>query len=133
MMCAIGIACCFTCFKRRRGANISPQPATNAIIGSNESRMRMMMGLDESTIESFEKHVLGESRRLPGVGPNDYCTICLSEYSSKDIIRCIPECSHCFHAHCIDEWLRMNATCPLCRNSPSPSHTLPVLSTPPVT
>ncbi|AES82790.1 putative RING-H2 finger protein ATL21A isoform X2 [Medicago truncatula] len=119
MMCGIGIGC-VTWFKRRR-RTISAEPSIDITI------TRMRMGLDESTIESFGKVVLGESRRLPGVGHNDgtgCCSICLSEYNSKDIIRCIPECKHCFHAHCIDEWLRMNATCPVCRNSPFPSHSL---------
>lgn len=119
MMCGIGIGC-VTWFKRRR-RTISAEPSIDITI------TRMRMGLDESTIESFGKAVLGESRRLPGVGHNDgtgCCSICLSEYNSKDIIRCIPECKHCFHAHCIDEWLRMNATCPVCRNSPFPSHSL---------
>ncbi|KAJ6873005.1 hypothetical protein NC651_031991 [Populus alba x Populus x berolinensis] len=65
------------------------------------------MGLEESTIESFDKLVLGESKRLPG--PNgSTCAICLSEYNSKETLRMIPECNHCFHADCVDEWLRMN-------------------------
>lgn len=117
MMCAIGMGC-LTHFKRRR--TISAEPTIDITI------TRMRMGLDETTIESFDKIVLGESRRLPGVGHNDGtgCSICLSEYNSKDIIRCIPKCTHCFHVHCIDEWLRMNSTCPLCRNSPSPSHSV---------
>ncbi|KAH9698341.1 hypothetical protein KPL71_023975 [Citrus sinensis] len=64
----------------------------------------MTVGLDESTIESFQKLVLGESKRLPE--PNSStCPICLSEYLSQETIRCIPECKHCFHAECIDEWL----------------------------
>jgi hypothetical protein len=33
-------------------------------------------------------------------------------------LRSIPECNHYFHAACIDEWLKMNGTCPICRNSP---------------
>ncbi|KAJ1414707.1 Zinc finger, RING-type [Sesbania bispinosa] len=121
VMCAIGMAC----FKHRSGISSAPRIsavqrfAPTAILISPQPAITMV-GLDESTIESFQKLVLGESRRLPG--PNDgFCSICLSEYSSKETIRCIPECSHCFHAHCIDEWLRMNSTCPLCRNSPSPS------------
>ncbi|KAJ6400720.1 hypothetical protein OIU84_016204 [Salix udensis] len=81
----------------------------------------LVMGLDESTIESFDKLVLGESKRLPG--PNgSTCAICLSEYNSKETLRIIPECKHCFHADCVDEWLRMNGTCPVCRKSPSPAH-----------
>ncbi|KAB5569334.1 hypothetical protein DKX38_003127 [Salix brachista] len=79
------------------------------------------VGLDESTIESFDKLVLGESKRLPG--PNgSTCAICLSEYNTKETLRIIPECKHCFHADCVDEWLRMNETCPVCRKSPSPAH-----------
>ncbi|XP_040992882.1 putative RING-H2 finger protein ATL69 [Juglans microcarpa x Juglans regia] len=82
----------------------------------------VVMGLDGSIIESYPKTVLGESRRLPtpNHGP---CSICLSDYLPKDTIRCIPDCHHCFHANCIDEWLRMSATCPLCRTSPAPSAT----------
>ncbi|XP_065860214.1 putative RING-H2 finger protein ATL21A isoform X1 [Euphorbia lathyris] len=80
-----------------------------------------MVGLDENTIESYEKVTLGESMRLPE-GPNDStCAICLSEYHSKEIVRCIPECNHFFHVGCIDEWLRLNNSCPVCRNSPAPS------------
>ncbi|KAK8982062.1 hypothetical protein V6N11_037240 [Hibiscus sabdariffa] len=87
-------------------AEVLPQPAV------------VVTGLDESTIESYEKIVVGESRRVPG--PNDStCPICLSEYLSQDTIRCIPECKHCFHVECIDEWLRVSSMCPVCRNSPS--------------
>ncbi|XP_059644995.1 putative RING-H2 finger protein ATL21A [Cornus florida] len=81
---------------------------------------RVASGLDGPTIESYPKTVLGESRRLPN--PQDgTCPICLSEYQPKDTLRSIPECNHYFHATCIDEWLGMNSTCPLCRNSPDGS------------
>ncbi|XP_048231280.1 probable F-box protein At3g61730 isoform X1 [Ricinus communis] len=81
-----------------------------------------MVGLDESTIESYEKVVLGESMRLPAGRNDSTCAICLAEYRSKETLRCIPECKHCFHVECIDEWLKMNSSCPVCRNSPSPLH-----------
>lgn len=77
-------------------------------------------GLDGPTLESYPKIVLGESRRLPK--PDDItCSICLSEYRPKETLKTIPECQHCFHADCIDGWLRLNATCPICRKSPLPS------------
>lgn len=81
----------------------------------------MVMGLEKPVIEAaYPKMVVGESRRLPK--PNEGpCAICLSEYLPKETIRCVPECHHCFHAECVDEWLRVSATCPLCRNSPAPS------------
>ncbi|XP_073135722.1 putative RING-H2 finger protein ATL21A isoform X2 [Henckelia pumila] len=84
-------------------------------------------GLDEPTIESYPKMVLGESRRLPE--PSDgTCPICLSEYQPKDTLRSIPECNHYFHVGCIDEWLKLNGTCPLCRNSPDGSTVTPCSS-----
>ncbi|KAJ4838524.1 RING-H2 finger protein atl22 [Turnera subulata] len=90
-------------------AAVSPQPDI------------AIMGLDESTIASYKKVVLGESKRLPGHN-DSICAICLSEYSSNETVRCIPECEHCFHADCIDEWLRLNSACPVCRNLPSQAH-----------
>jgi len=127
IICAIGMAC-YASFMYRRSSTARIGAAQSSTpTGMSPQPAIVRMGLDESTIESYQKLELGESRRVPG--PNEgCCTICLSEYKAKDTIRCIPECSHCFHADCIDEWLRMNSTCPLCRNSPShPSST--VLST----
>ncbi|GAB2217453.1 hypothetical protein Droror1_Dr00000645 [Drosera rotundifolia] len=118
IMCAVGIGLLLWIVDRRgdafrtdraQEAAAMPQPPTP------------QPGLDQSTIETYTKVVLGESCRVPGVN-DSVCPICLSEYTANEIIRCIPECQHCFHADCIDEWLRMNGTCPLCRNSPSPAH-----------
>ncbi|XP_076898674.1 putative RING-H2 finger protein ATL21A [Bidens hawaiensis] len=80
----------------------------------------LVIGLDPLTIESYTKVALGESKRLPG-HEDAACSICLSEYNVKETVRCIPECRHCFHADCIDEWLKLKGTCPVCRNSPSPA------------
>ncbi|MFS7913763.1 putative transcription factor C2H2 family [Helianthus anomalus] len=76
-------------------------------------------GLDKSTIESYQKTTLGESCRLPN--DDSTCVICLSDYKPKESLRTIPECNHYFHADCIDEWLKLNATCPVCRNTPESS------------
>ena len=78
---------------------------------------KIMVGLDGLTIESYPKIVLGESWCLPKPNGNT-CPICLSEYRPKETLKTIPKCQHCFHIECIDEWLTLNATCPICRNSP---------------
>ncbi|XP_052180692.1 uncharacterized protein LOC127793929 [Diospyros lotus] len=98
--------------RRRRGpmveftsASVAPQPTAATA---------------EPTIESLPKVVLGESRRLPKPNYNT-CPICLTEYRPKETLRCLPECQHCFHADCVDEWLRLNASCPVCRTSPERS------------
>lgn len=78
----------------------------------------VVRGLDRAVIEAYPEVVLGESRRLPK--PDDMnCPICLGEYLPKESLRTIPDCGHCFHAECIDAWLHLNASCPICRNAPS--------------
>ncbi|KAL6495466.1 hypothetical protein OROGR_030029 [Orobanche gracilis] len=42
------------------------------------------------------------------------CCICLSAYADGAELRELP-CRHHFHSACIDKWLYINATCPLCK------------------
>ncbi|KAK6121826.1 hypothetical protein DH2020_044439 [Rehmannia glutinosa] len=120
LLCLVGFFCliCSRIINRHRRRHhpimefsvvVAPQPTTTTI-----------SGLDGPTIESYPKTILGESRRLPKPDDN-VCSICLSEYLPKETLRSIPECQHCFHAECIDEWLRLNGSCPVCRNSPKNS------------
>ncbi|MFS7913766.1 putative transcription factor C2H2 family [Helianthus anomalus] len=60
--------------------------------------------------------MLGESCRLPN--DDSACAICLSDYKTIELLRTIPECNHHFHVDCIDEWLKLNVSCPVCRNTP---------------
>ncbi|CAH2070156.1 unnamed protein product [Thlaspi arvense] len=101
-----------SCIKRRRLV-----PDINNTHAHSYQPSVIVMGLDGPTIDSYPKIVLGESKRLPKID-DATCSICLSEYEPKETLRTIPPCQHCFHADCIDEWLKLNGTCPVCRNSP---------------
>ena len=48
------------------------------------------------------------------------CSICLADYKPMDVIRLLPTCSHLFHVSCVDTWLKVHPTCPVCRKSPIP-------------
>jgi hypothetical protein len=48
------------------------------------------------------------------------CPICLSAVGSDDAGTRL-QCGHCYHADCIDAWLRQHATCPVCRSDQSTS------------
>ncbi|KAL8208089.1 hypothetical protein R6Q57_007501 [Mikania cordata] len=121
------VIACYICRDDRRVAtwiarrNSIPNVTTLIPGTTNVSNDGLVIGLNQLTIESYTKAVLGESKRLPG-HEDTACAICLSEYNVKETVRCIPECRHCFHADCIDEWLKIKGTCPVCRSSPSPVH-----------
>ncbi|XP_074265013.1 putative E3 ubiquitin-protein ligase RHA4A [Silene latifolia] len=51
------------------------------------------------------------------------CCVCLGEFEMEEELRQVRLCRHVFHGDCIYQWLRANATCPLCR--------CPLLSPPP--
>ncbi|KAB2620768.1 RING-H2 finger protein ATL20-like [Pyrus ussuriensis x Pyrus communis] len=118
LLCIIGLASC--AFGRIKAHTRRHQPSMDLSTLASRQPTFVTIGLDGPTIQSYPKTLLGESKRLPK--PNDNtCSICLSEYEAMEALRTIPECNHYFHASCIDEWLKMNATCPVCRNSPEGS------------
>jgi hypothetical protein len=43
------------------------------------------------------------------------CAVCLAEFAHGEAGRLVPGCGHGFHAACIETWLRVRSTCPLCR------------------
>lgn len=71
-------------------------------------------GLDPDTIERTT--VLSTGENLVGLGSeNCKCMICVDFFSKSDLIRTLP-CLHRYHRHCIDEWLRRNRHCPICKH-----------------
>ncbi|PRQ60423.1 putative transcription factor C2H2 family [Rosa chinensis] len=114
IMCLIGLLCCMCGRLKPLTMRRTSLPEFNSI---GAPQPGIVKGLDVATLAAYPKIVLSESRRLPQ--PDDStCSICLSDYRPKEILKTIPECQHCFHANCIDEWLKLNATCPICRKSP---------------
>ncbi|GFQ07713.1 putative RING-H2 finger protein atl21a [Phtheirospermum japonicum] len=128
LVCIIGLAC-YACGMIRSFAlrgRLNPDLPTT--FSDQRPVIRSSSGLDAPTIESYPTTILGESRRLPKTSDGT-CPICLSDFQPKETLRSIPECNHYFHADCIDEWLKLNGTCPLCRNSPESSVATPCSST----
>ncbi|KAJ0253388.1 RING-type domain-containing protein [Hirschfeldia incana] len=63
----------------------------------------------KSSVESMPRVVIGGDKEAEGG-----CPICLEEWSEGDVAAVMP-CEHKFHSKCVEEWLGMHATCPLCR------------------
>ncbi|GAB2219643.1 hypothetical protein Droror1_Dr00007280 [Drosera rotundifolia] len=61
--------------------------------------------LDENDLEIGCPHFLHHSPE---------CCICLAKYQDKEELMQLP-CSHVFHKKCVDQWLRITSSCPLCK------------------
>ncbi|KAJ8900600.1 hypothetical protein K2173_025377 [Erythroxylum novogranatense] len=78
------------------------------------------VGLDQAVINSYPRFQFTKEGSLTA-GNNTTCSICLCEYKDLEMLRMMPECRHFFHLCCIDAWLKLNGSCPVCRNSPLPT------------
>ncbi|TKY65384.1 RING-H2 finger protein ATL68 [Spatholobus suberectus] len=76
------------------------------------------VGLDQSVINSYPRFQFGGDGARNN---NTTCSICLCEYKDSEMLRMMPECRHYFHLCCLDSWLKLNGSCPVCRNSPLPT------------
>ncbi|RLN31239.1 hypothetical protein C2845_PM05G09770 [Panicum miliaceum] len=77
----------------------------------------------EATLHSLPEVTAGRSRE------GEDCAVCLQAFRADEKLRAMP-CSHALHQHCISEWLRRNAVCPLCRHQLPPAEEDAVTPTP---
>ena len=76
------------------------------------------LGLDEATLRNYPKLIYAQAKLHKGNSTSSCCSICLADYNDTDVLRLLPDCGHLFHLKCVDSWLRLHTTCPVCRNSP---------------
>lgn len=50
-----------------------------------------------------------------GSGHDTQCPICLEDFQCSHRICALPPCGHCLHASCVGQWLRLQGSCPVCR------------------
>ncbi|KAI5343616.1 hypothetical protein L3X38_011492 [Prunus dulcis] len=84
------------------------------------------LGLDDSALRNFPQLLysqakLHKSESTSTSTTTTSCSICLGDYKDTDVLRLLPDCGHLFHLTCVDPWLRLRPTCPICRNSPAPT------------
>lgn len=115
--CLVGIAvcCCLPCILAILYAVADQEGATKEEIDqlpkykfkkegdAQESSRGVMTECDSDTAS---EHVIASE--------DAECCICLSAYDDGAELRELP-CNHHFHCTCIDKWLLINATCPLCK------------------
>lgn len=88
----------------------------------DESVVVVEIGLDQETITSYPKLLYSEAKLWKNdSSASSCCSICLADYKNSDVLRILPDCGHLFHLKCVDPWLRLHPTCPVCRTSPIPT------------
>ncbi|KAI4328848.1 hypothetical protein L6164_021171 [Bauhinia variegata] len=122
--------CCRASRSRSRAHN--PNPNSDGIVlpriifvaedDGNGHDENVVVGLDQKIINSYPKFQFSKDSVGGGATSNDTtCSICLCEYKEVEMLRMMPECRHIFHLCCLDSWLKLNGSCPVCRNSPLPT------------
>ncbi|KAI2504977.1 finger protein [Fragilaria crotonensis] len=80
-------------------------------------------------METFPQRILSETKNNEEEDDDErdhdnndgtVCSICLVDFDAGDAVRDLP-CKHFFHLSCVDNWLRSESTCPLCRESCRPA------------
>lgn len=106
------ISVCLMCMAFTR----SPTPITR-----DQGLNRMERGLDKAIVDSYPKLLYSQAKHQKGDSIAFCCSICLADYTDTDRLRMLPDCAHVFHLKCVDPWLRMHPSCPICRKSLLPS------------
>ncbi|XP_027335355.1 E3 ubiquitin-protein ligase At1g12760-like isoform X2 [Abrus precatorius] len=121
LACIIGIAvcCCLPCIIALLYAVADQEGASKEDIEKlskfkfqrTETNEKLTQGpvggiMTECNSDSPIEHVLSDE--------DAECCICLSAYDDGVDLRQLP-CGHHFHCACVDKWLYINATCPLCK------------------
>ncbi|XP_023644378.1 E3 ubiquitin-protein ligase At1g63170 [Capsella rubella] len=120
ILCAT-ICCCLPClisvlgfrenFSQTRGATAE---AINALpVYRFKSKSRNDLEFSEEGEGGFL--LSGSQKKRLISGEDASCCICLTRYGDDEAVRELP-CSHVFHVDCVDKWLKINATCPLCKS-----------------
>ncbi|XVF85449.1 hypothetical protein PTKIN_Ptkin17bG0119100 [Pterospermum kingtungense] len=122
LACLIGIAlcCCLPCI-------IAILYAVAGQDGASEADLSILPKYRFQIINNGEKPCVGAGKMVPIETNGGYlanerillpedaeCCICLSSYEDGVDLHALP-CNHHFHSTCIVKWLKMNATCPLCK------------------
>jgi len=81
----------------------------------------IQLALQEEEEEEEDEHHsssnnIGRSFTVNQENQTGRCSICLDSIVMNETANEIP-CGHVFHESCIDGWLRISRTCPLCRQN----------------
>lgn len=91
--------------------------STTRAVRSTSTRVRRK-GLDPAILETFHTLLYSDVKEHKVGKDTLECAVCLSELEDTEMLRLLmPKCNHVFHRECIDRWLELHTTCPVCRTN----------------
>ncbi|POW07936.1 hypothetical protein PSTT_07856 [Puccinia striiformis] len=81
--------------------------------------------VENGEAQKIRSNIEQQSPSLASEGQNDretedldeMCAVCLAEYERGEQLLQLEKCQHLFHQPCIEEWLKIRSTCPMCRSA----------------
>ncbi|KAB2623883.1 E3 ubiquitin-protein ligase [Pyrus ussuriensis x Pyrus communis] len=122
ILCAT-ICCCLPCIISVLGFREDLSQTRGATVESINALPTYKFKLKENESNGDQEGNLGSECGLLAAGTEKereisgedaVCCICLAKYADDDELRELP-CLHVFHVECVDKWLKINASCPLCK------------------
>jgi len=87
------------------------------VINQSLGQGQQQRGATEQMINRLPLHNMTLSEIESKAGTNAaQCTICMEMFAEGDVVRVVT-CMHSFHKDCLDPWLRLHPTCPICKIS----------------
>jgi hypothetical protein len=97
------------------GAPLAATPTATATNGGDSSKSTTG-GSGGAGSATAETRTVGPDADSGYSSSNCTCSICLEQYQEGEHLRMLP-CMHAFHMDCVDTWLVVRATCPVCKSS----------------
>jgi hypothetical protein len=76
-------------------------------------------GASDRTLACLASYRCSEEAAAASAESGSVCPICLNSFSVDDSLACLG-CGHEHHHACLIEWLRLSATCPMCKSPYAP-------------
>lgn len=102
-------------------------PSNDSSSITDRGSFAIELGLDEATLASYPKLLYPQAKLQSKANHSlaSCCSICLGDYEDKWYVTVIAWLWSYFHLKCMDCWLRLDPTSPICQKLP-----VPTLSTP---
>ncbi|XP_032899220.1 RING finger protein 215 isoform X3 [Amblyraja radiata] len=90
------------------------------VICTGENSSRVQMNLKQQVLKQLSamktRKYFPNKRHKTQLQEHESCAVCLEEFHKNQCLRVLP-CLHEFHRDCVDPWLLLQQTCPLCKRN----------------